>query len=228
VQAQPCTRRWQPPSWTTSLAESATCRSATTAACSPEERRSACAWRAPLAQQHVRLVVLDEALRGLDRTQRTRLLDRARRHWSNATLLCATHDLRDAAGFDRVLVIAEGRVVEDGDPRRSLPIPAPGSARCWTRRRRSTQISTAPPGGAGCTSRREGCGSSRRTRRCAWTRPPALNPDRRRRPGPAGRGSRAACCWRTWPPRWHGWWRSSPPGSSSPARSRTATCPPQA
>ena len=69
-----------------------------------------------LAQDGVRMVVLDEALRGLDRGQRSRLLVVARQHWAAATLLCATHDLRDAAGFDRVLVIDGGRVVEDGAP----------------------------------------------------------------------------------------------------------------
>ncbi len=69
-----------------------------------------------LAQQDVRLVVLDEALRGLDREQRTRLLERSRQHWSAATVLCATHDLRDASTFDRVLVVEEGAIVEDGAP----------------------------------------------------------------------------------------------------------------
>ncbi len=69
-----------------------------------------------LAQDGIRLAVLDEALRGLDRAQRSRLLANARRRWADATLLCATHDLADAATFDRVVVLDGGRIVEDGSP----------------------------------------------------------------------------------------------------------------
>ena len=69
------------------------------------------------ARSHARLVVLDEALRGLDRTQRHRLLGRAREQWASATMLCATHDVGEALAFDRVIVLDEGQVVEDGDPR---------------------------------------------------------------------------------------------------------------
>jgi ABC-type bacteriocin/lantibiotic exporter with double-glycine peptidase domain len=63
-----------------------------------------------------RLVLLDEPFRGLDREQRRRLLDDARRWWSHTTLLCVTHDIEDTLGFDRVLVIEDGRIVEDGPP----------------------------------------------------------------------------------------------------------------
>jgi len=76
-----------------------------------------------LARDGVRLAVLDEALRGLDRAQRSRLLQVARGRWRDATLLCATHDLADAAGFDRVLVLDRGRVVEDGHPRELAATP---------------------------------------------------------------------------------------------------------
>ncbi len=31
-------------------------------------------------------------------------------------MLCVTHDVRETLTFERVLVIDEGRVVEDGDP----------------------------------------------------------------------------------------------------------------
>ncbi len=64
-----------------------------------------------------RLVLLDEPFRGLDGEQRRRLLARAREHWAGATLLCATHDVQETLGFDRVLVVEAGRIVEDGDPR---------------------------------------------------------------------------------------------------------------
>ncbi|MGI8683372.1 MAG: ATP-binding cassette domain-containing protein [Mycobacteriales bacterium] len=69
-----------------------------------------------LGRDGVRLAVLDEPLRGLDRSQRHRLLASARTRWRTATLLCATHDVGEALCFDRVLVLADGRVVADGSP----------------------------------------------------------------------------------------------------------------
>lgn len=63
-----------------------------------------------------RLVILDEPFRGLDRDQRRTLLARARRHWQEATLICITHDVSETQGFERVLVIEAGRIVEDGAP----------------------------------------------------------------------------------------------------------------
>jgi ABC-type sulfate/molybdate transport systems ATPase subunit len=61
-------------------------------------------------------VLLDEPFRGLDREARGRLLAAARRRWASATLLCVTHDAAEALAFDRVLVLAAGRIVEDGAP----------------------------------------------------------------------------------------------------------------
>ena len=66
-----------------------------------------------LVRRDARLVVLDEPFRGLDRTRRRELLARARELWSGATLVCVTHDVAETAGFDRVLVVEGGRVVED-------------------------------------------------------------------------------------------------------------------
>ncbi|MCG8457845.1 MAG: ABC transporter ATP-binding protein/permease, partial [Holophagales bacterium] len=63
-----------------------------------------------------RLVILDEAFRGLDRPTRRKLLERARKHWAGATLLAVSHDLEETRAFPRVLVIDRGRLVEDGDP----------------------------------------------------------------------------------------------------------------
>jgi ATP-binding cassette subfamily B protein len=63
-----------------------------------------------------RLVLLDEPFRGLDRDQRSELLARARALWKEATLLCVLHDVRDALAFERVLVLEQGRIVEDGAP----------------------------------------------------------------------------------------------------------------
>lgn len=69
-----------------------------------------------LMRPDARLVLLDEPFRGLDRDQRQRLLVRARAWWPHATLLCATHDLEDSRDFDRVVVVDQGRLVEQGEP----------------------------------------------------------------------------------------------------------------
>jgi len=77
-----------------------------------------------MAQELVRLVLLDEPFRGTDREQRQRLLTSARRHWASATLLCATHDIAETLSFGRVLVVESGRIVEDGDPARLAAAPS--------------------------------------------------------------------------------------------------------
>jgi len=64
----------------------------------------------------VRLVILDEPFRGLDRGKRRELLARARQHWSEATLICVTHDVGETQAFERVLVMEEGQIVEDDAP----------------------------------------------------------------------------------------------------------------
>jgi ABC-type bacteriocin/lantibiotic exporter with double-glycine peptidase domain len=69
-----------------------------------------------LVRRGVRLALLDEPFRGLDRHQRRELLSRARAHWEGATLLCVTHDVGETMGFPRVLVVENGRIVEDGSP----------------------------------------------------------------------------------------------------------------
>jgi len=69
-----------------------------------------------LLRPGVRLAVLDEPFRGLERETRRRLLARAREHWRGATLLAATHDLADTLDFARVIVLDQGRIVEQGAP----------------------------------------------------------------------------------------------------------------
>ena len=76
-----------------------------------------------LLRERPRLVILDEPFRGLSRDQRQALLARARRRWSSATLFCVTHDIAETAAFPRVLVIADGRVAEDGAPAALLAQP---------------------------------------------------------------------------------------------------------
>ncbi len=76
-----------------------------------------------LMRPDARLVILDEPFRGLSRDQRHELLVRARHHWQDATLLCITHDISETQRFERVLVIEEGRIVEDGAPGELLAQP---------------------------------------------------------------------------------------------------------
>jgi ABC-type bacteriocin/lantibiotic exporter with double-glycine peptidase domain len=70
-----------------------------------------------LLRPNVRLVILDEPFRGLDIDQRRVLLQRARQLWKASTLLVISHDIAESMTFDRVLVIEEGCIVEDGNPR---------------------------------------------------------------------------------------------------------------
>jgi ATP-binding cassette subfamily B protein len=48
----------------------------------------------------------------------------ARRPVAGATLICITHDITDTLDFDRVLVIEQGRIVEQGPPRALYEKPA--------------------------------------------------------------------------------------------------------
>jgi len=70
-----------------------------------------------MARDRVRLAILDEPARGLDREQRRAFLQRAQRHFKDATLFFITHDVADTLEFERVLVIDQGRIVEDGPAR---------------------------------------------------------------------------------------------------------------
>ena len=69
-----------------------------------------------MLQEDVRLVVLDEPFRGLDRDKRSFLLEQARQYWPKATMVCITHDVSQTEGFSRVLVVEDGRIVEDDSP----------------------------------------------------------------------------------------------------------------
>jgi ATP-binding cassette subfamily B protein len=69
-----------------------------------------------LLRPAVKLIIMDEPFRGLDRETRRELLARARRLWRGQTLLCITHDLNETRSFPRVIVIEGGRIVADGRP----------------------------------------------------------------------------------------------------------------
>jgi ATP-binding cassette subfamily B protein len=69
-----------------------------------------------MLRPRVRLAILDEPFRGLDREKRRNLLAQARQIWQSVTLLCVTHDVSETIAFPRVLVIEAGRILEDGIP----------------------------------------------------------------------------------------------------------------
>jgi ABC-type transport system involved in cytochrome bd biosynthesis fused ATPase/permease subunit len=69
-----------------------------------------------LLRPNVQLVILDEPFGGLEQQERNELLVRARQLWRDTTLLCVTHDLTATKGFDKLLVLREGRLVEEGSP----------------------------------------------------------------------------------------------------------------
>ena len=69
-----------------------------------------------MLKREIRLVILDEPFRGMDRKARRELLARARKLWQGATLLCITHDIGETLSFARVLIIENGRIVEDDSP----------------------------------------------------------------------------------------------------------------
>jgi ABC-type multidrug transport system fused ATPase/permease subunit len=73
-----------------------------------------------MLRSNVRLAILDEPFRGLDRERRKRLLAESRRLWAKITLLCVTHDVEHTQEFDRVLVVENGKIIENGPPKELL------------------------------------------------------------------------------------------------------------
>lgn len=69
-----------------------------------------------LARGRPALAILDEPFRGLDRSERRRLLAAVRTQLRDQTLLLVTHDLPDTLSMPRVVVVDDGTVVEDGPP----------------------------------------------------------------------------------------------------------------
>ncbi len=76
-----------------------------------------------LMRRGARLVLLDEAFRGLDRASRRALSRSVRAHVGKATVVEVTHDVADTTDFERILVIEDGKLVEDGPPAALLSRP---------------------------------------------------------------------------------------------------------
>jgi ABC-type bacteriocin/lantibiotic exporter with double-glycine peptidase domain len=77
-----------------------------------------------MVKQSARLVILDEPFLGLERERRRILLAQTRQRWAGKTLLYVTHDVSEARGFERVLILDRGRIVEDGDPMQLSQTPS--------------------------------------------------------------------------------------------------------
>jgi len=73
-----------------------------------------------MLRSNIRLAVLDEPFRGLDREARQELLKKARHHWKHATLLFISHDIAEALSFDRVIVVENAKIIEDGNPKQLI------------------------------------------------------------------------------------------------------------
>ncbi len=82
----------------------------------PEVRVSEFRLGRALLRRNVRLAILDEPFRGIDREKRRLLLRTARERWQDTTLLCITHDVSETLAFQRVVVIENGRIIEQGSP----------------------------------------------------------------------------------------------------------------
>jgi ATP-binding cassette subfamily B protein len=76
-----------------------------------------------LLRTGVRLALLDEPARGLDHAARRNVMEQARKAWQEQTLLAVTHDVSDTLDLPRVLVMENGRIVEDGNPHKLAADP---------------------------------------------------------------------------------------------------------
>lgn len=81
-----------------------------------DDERCAAGATSSLRQSSPRLVTLDDPVSGLGSATRQQRLAELRRQARRSTLLFATRDAVDTQLFARVLVIEQGRIVEDGAP----------------------------------------------------------------------------------------------------------------
>jgi ABC-type bacteriocin/lantibiotic exporter with double-glycine peptidase domain len=72
----------------------------------------------------VRLAILDEPARSVPRPEREAYLSALRLRFEGATLLCITHDVCATLSFDRVVILDEGTIVEQGHPRELYDQPS--------------------------------------------------------------------------------------------------------
>lgn len=82
---------------------------------------------------HPRLLVLDEAFSGIDARKKQRLLDALLSPECRATVLLISHDLDVVMRANRVLVLAEGRIIASGKPEALMQAPDSPLARLFPR-----------------------------------------------------------------------------------------------
>jgi ATP-binding cassette subfamily B protein len=75
-----------------------------------------------LLRSNIRLAILDEPFRGLDREQRQALLKYSRMNWQQATLIYISHDIAEALTFDTVIVMDNGKIIEKNNPNSLMSI----------------------------------------------------------------------------------------------------------
>ncbi|MCJ8270156.1 MAG: ABC transporter ATP-binding protein/permease, partial [Psychrosphaera sp.] len=73
-----------------------------------------------LNKPNVRLALLDEPFRGLDKPTRMALMKTVRKKWREQTLICVSHDVSEALQFDQIAVFENGKIVEQGTPEQLL------------------------------------------------------------------------------------------------------------
>jgi ABC-type multidrug transport system fused ATPase/permease subunit len=66
--------------------------------------------------QQPRILILDEATSCLDPSSEEQLLGNIRKTLCSSTLIVISHRLSTLTSFQRVLVLSDGRIVEDGNP----------------------------------------------------------------------------------------------------------------
>ena len=76
------------------------------------ERQRVCLARAVL--QDPAILILDEALSGVDGEMESRILARLRARFRDRMIIAITHRLRSVRNFDRIFMMAEGRIVGSG------------------------------------------------------------------------------------------------------------------
>jgi ATP-binding cassette, subfamily C, bacteriocin exporter len=67
------------------------------------------------------ILVLDEATSGIDPATEARILENLANYRKDLTTIVITHRLKTALSFNRCIVLTEGHVVADGDPKIVLP-----------------------------------------------------------------------------------------------------------